>query len=64
MRKPFDDLLNEITEVRDTDQKRIEARVACLERIVQGLLLALVEDGAEEPEADHIVEILPHGETL
>jgi hypothetical protein len=59
MRTPFDDLLNEITEVRDADQMRIEARMARLERIVQKLLLALVE----KPEDDPIVGIMPQKNT-
>jgi hypothetical protein len=57
MRKPFDDLLDEITEARNADEVRLEPRVARLERIVQTLLLALVE--AEKPD-DRIVEIMPH----
>jgi hypothetical protein len=60
MRTPFDDLLNEITEVRDADQMRIEARMARLERIVQKLLLALVE----KPEDDPIVGIMRQKNTL
>jgi hypothetical protein len=64
MRKPFDNLLDEITEVRSnvaaSNDTRLEPRVARLERIVQALLLALLEK-AEEPEDDNIVEIMPHG---
>jgi hypothetical protein len=63
MRKLFDPLLDEITEVRRnvaaSNDARLEPRVARLERIVQALLLALVE----EPNDDHIVEIMPHGKT-
>jgi hypothetical protein len=61
MRTPFDHLLDEITEVHDIDQVRIEARVARLERIVRKLLLALVEERIDEPEDDPIVEIMPDG---
>jgi hypothetical protein len=43
MRKTFENLLDETTEVRDTDPARLEPRVARLERIVQLMLLALVE---------------------
>jgi hypothetical protein len=67
MRKPLDDLLDEITEVRcnvaASNDTRIEPRVARLERIVQALLLALVEERIEEPKDDPIVEIMPHGKT-
>jgi hypothetical protein len=63
MRKLFDLLLDEITEVRRnvaaSNDTRLEPRVARLERIVQALLLALVE----EPKDDHIVEIMPHRKT-
>jgi hypothetical protein len=55
MRKPFDDLLDEINEIRrnvaTSNDTRLEPRVARLERIVQALLLALVEK-AEEPKDD------------
>jgi hypothetical protein len=58
MRKPFDDLLDEINEIRrnvaTSNDTRLEPRVARLERIVQRMLLALVE----EPEDDRIVEIV------
>jgi hypothetical protein len=64
MRKPFDDLLDEINEIRrnvaTSSDTRLEPRVARLERIVQALLLSLVEEGAEEPED---VEIMRRGET-
>jgi hypothetical protein len=60
MRKTFDNLLDEITEVRSnvtaSNDTRLEPRVARLERIVQKLLLALVEQA--EPEDDRIVEIV------
>jgi hypothetical protein len=66
MRKPFDDLLDEITEARSnvatSNDTRLEPRVVRLERIVQAMLPALVER-AEEPEDDRIVEILPHEKT-
>jgi transcription initiation factor IIE alpha subunit len=61
MRKPFDDLLDEITEVRQHTDESLEERIEVLERIVQKLLLALVEERTEEPEDDAIVEIMPHG---
>jgi hypothetical protein len=61
MRKPFDDLLDEITEVRRnvgiSSDTRLEPRVARLEHIVQQILLALVEERAR-PEDDRIVEII------
>jgi hypothetical protein len=60
MGKQFDDLLDEITEVRRnvamSNDTPLEPRVARLERIVQTLLLALVEQA--EPEDDRIVEIV------
>jgi hypothetical protein len=60
MRKPFDDLLDEITEMRcnvaASSDTRLEPRVALLEHIVQTLLLALVDQA--EPEDDRIVEIV------
>jgi hypothetical protein len=66
MRKQLDDLLDEINEVRRnvaaSNDTRLEPRVARLERIVQALLLALVER-VEEAEEDRIVEIMPHGKT-
>jgi hypothetical protein len=44
---PFDDLLDEITEVRrnaaTSSDTRLESRVARLERIVERMLLELVE---------------------
>jgi hypothetical protein len=43
MRETFEDLLDEITEVRDADRTQLEPRLAHLERIVQGILLTLVE---------------------
>jgi hypothetical protein len=65
MRKPFDDLLEEITEVRSnvaaSNDTRLEPRVARLERIIQALLRALVEERIEGSEDDPIVEIMPHG---
>jgi hypothetical protein len=64
MRKPFDDLLDEINEIRrnvaTSNDTRLEPRVARLEHIVQRILLALVE----EPEDDAVVEIMPHKKTL
>jgi hypothetical protein len=42
-RKTFEDLLDDISEVRDADPARLEPRMARLERIVQRMLLALVE---------------------
>jgi hypothetical protein len=67
MRKPFDDLLDEITEVRSSvaasNDTRLEPRVARLERIVQALLLAFVEERAEGLEDDPTVEIMPHEKT-
>jgi hypothetical protein len=64
MHKQFDDLLDEITELRcnvaTSSGTRLEPRVARLERIVQQMLLALVEERTEEPEDDAIVEIMPH----
>jgi hypothetical protein len=64
MRKSFDDLLDEINEIRrnaaTSSDTRLKPRVARLERIVQALLLSLVEEGAEEPED---VEITRRGET-
>jgi hypothetical protein len=60
MRKQFDDLLDEITEMRcnvaASSDTRLEPRVALLEHIVQTLLLALVDQA--EPEDDRIVEIV------
>jgi hypothetical protein len=68
MRKPLDDLLDEITEVRSnvaaSSDTRLEPRVARLERIVHALLLTLVEERAEKPEDAPIVEIMPHGDAL
>jgi hypothetical protein len=65
MRKPFDELLEEITEVRSnvaaSNDTRLEPRVARLERIIQALLRALVEERIEGSEDDPIVEIMPHG---
>jgi hypothetical protein len=65
MRNPFDHLLDEITEVRcnvaTSNDTRLEPRVARLERIVQRLLLVLVEERIEGSEDDPIVEIMPHG---
>jgi anti-sigma factor RsiW len=47
MHKPFDDLLDQITELRcnvaTSSDTRLERRVARLEHIVQQMLLALVE---------------------
>jgi hypothetical protein len=51
MRKPFDDLLDEITEVRSnvaaSNDTRLEPRIARLERIVQARLLSLVKEGKQ-----------------
>jgi hypothetical protein len=62
MRKPFDDLLDEITEVRSnvaaSSDTRLEPRVERLERIVQALLLSLVKERAEVPEDDLTVRIV------
>jgi hypothetical protein len=56
MGKQFDDLLDEITEVRRnvamSNDTLLEPRVARLERIIQTLLLALVEQAG--PEDDRI----------
>jgi hypothetical protein len=46
MRKPFDDLLDEMTELTDADEMQLEARVTRLERVVQKMLLAFVEENA------------------
>ncbi len=43
MGKALDHVLDEMTEVIDADQTAIEARMERLERIVQLILLALVE---------------------
>jgi hypothetical protein len=60
MRKPFDGLLDEITEVRcnvaASNDTRLEPRVARLEHIVQRILLALVERA--DSEDDLTVEII------
>jgi hypothetical protein len=54
MPKPFDDLLDEITEVRcnvsTSNDTRLEPRVARLEHIVQQMLLALVEATQREKQ--------------
>jgi hypothetical protein len=54
MAKPFQDLLDEITEVRcnaaTSNDTRLEPRVARLERIVQQMLFALVEATQKETQ--------------
>jgi polyhydroxyalkanoate synthesis regulator phasin len=47
VRKPFDDLLDEVTEARQCTDESLEERIEALERIVQKLLLALVEEGKQ-----------------
>jgi hypothetical protein len=68
MPKRFDDLLDEITEVRRnaaaSSDTRLGPRVSRLEHIVQRLLLALAERAVPEEDAeavsedDRIVEII------
>jgi hypothetical protein len=66
--KPFDNLLDEITEITDDEKMRIEARVERLERIVQTMLLALVREtkSSQEEGDDHLIKIvrLPRGGTF
>jgi hypothetical protein len=55
MRKQFDDLLDELTEARRnaaaSSDTRLEPRIARLERIVQRLLLGLVERAEDAARA-------------
>jgi hypothetical protein len=54
MPKPFEELLDEITEARcnaaTSNDTRLEPRVARLEHIVQQMLLALVEATQKEKQ--------------
>lgn len=52
VRNKFGDMLDRMTEVSDADQMPIEARMERLERIVQTILLALVEERKPREEED------------
>jgi hypothetical protein len=68
VRNKFDDMLDRMTEVSDADHMPIETRMERLERIVQTILLALVEKGSLPPKRRTTVPVevtrIPHGSTL